>query len=260
MDDLAAASAQVSDLQSRFDQLTRDLGPLEVKVVLTKEELGTITEETDKAKESLKVIRAEVTRRTNAYNEWRDKEIKRLDDKIVEVETAQKKLDNDKADFEATNLLIQEEFAAKQRQFNLSCSSQLQEIEELKSDVQEQVNANNRWAAQLTLLETALEIQKTEADKRDIELDERRTNIVRQEAEIEAKTVETNKAEQDTKAEREKARTLVKGLKERIANTDAREDAQAQERKMLDQKERELKDMKIGLDDRRNIMLSNGQL
>lgn len=251
---------EINELQETFDKLTSELPTLQSKVEVVRSELGGYNAQVVVAQQQLDDIKEEITKRTLTYNLWQNQELEKLHRIAIQLSVDVDTLKTEQADHAALVLVKENDLVAKEAKIDSRIALKQQSIEETLQEAAAQVDTNTAWAKKLTESESQLNDREQNVHQQEQDLSERWSTIVRGEAELEQRKADVETVGKAATADRETARVLATGMKERIASTDAREEALDHKERQLKQKEKELVDKTAALNDRRNVMLSNGTL
>jgi chromosome segregation ATPase len=248
------ASELVGGLREEYTKLNEDLPPLRKAVAEAKDKLLETNKAIAKAETRLDSLKTEIDERTATYNDWQRAELAQLEQKRKEVKREQSDIETDLA--ERLSKLEDRETAVDARVRAVKTAEARRASDQMDIDAQTQKNLD--WSERLKADEERLDSQATAQEKTGVELNDRAATLDLRDKNI-------TKGEQllkDTIESAERDRKAAKKLREDAKISIAINDAREQELKIyansLKKKEEKLRVDQAALNDRRNIMISNG--
>lgn len=243
-------SKLVEDLQKRHDQLVIDIPKLHA----TKEGIIADINEANTKLVDIRVktdeVLKQITDQTKKFNDWQngkaawlDKEEKRLSTEAIRIAREDEKnqleikdlwshLDDARArlDEDTTNLNI------------------------AKQENEEQINVNSQWAEKLSEIEKVVNAEKSRLESLEEQLLEREADIAIAETKVKAIIDEQVELVKQAKQDRESAKQILHGAREKIADYDARQQALEIESRLIKDKERKLAQRERAFEDKQNVL------
>lgn len=250
------ATELVGSLRADYDQLNNDIPKLRETKNKIVGDLEDLNKEVVIAQTQLSDLEVKIKNQTIAYNTWQAGELKKLADKEVAF-TLEKSEIHKKQSLRDTDLNNRERAVTTDRR-NLTTS--MQRVKDTQKSADDQHTANQNWAKQLADKEQVLKDREAAINDREGKLDARSVDLDHRETKVISGENAVKQATEDAERDRSTARTLLKDAKDSIASNDAREDALGQRKRLLDNKEAELKKKEAALKDRTSIAIANGTL
>ena len=252
----AAASELVAGMEASYKDLKIQLPKLEsLKKELTKE-VADLNVQVIAAEDRLSKLNETIGKNTAAYNEWQRSELERLEAKKAAV----KKQLNDYEHSLTDKSKRLDELSEQLESGKAQLASQRARITEDRKDLQAQSNISDKRTASLNAREIELRNEQGELNIDRKNVSDAQTLAEKSIKEIEAQRKLVDDLVKETERDRESARVLLANTKDQIATVDMREKAADKRDQDLSKREQELDTLKRALDDRRDVMISNGTL
>lgn len=250
------ATILVGDLESKYAQLTKDVPKLkEVKKGLV-EDVDQLNKTLIATQDKLEATNEQIVARTDAYNTWQRAELKKLDTARAVLVAKER----DTEDEQTKRAIVLGELKATTDKDRLDNVATKQALVKDQEDIDAQTKVNNEWAARLGTESTKLDSRTRELDAKDMSLtskllalDNREKRVAKDEGFVK----ETSKAAEE---DRHLARQLLANAKDKIAEMDARDNTLKLRAQELSNKKLNLDRIEVALNDRRDVMISNGTL
>lgn len=259
-DTFEEATKELLELQERHDKLSKDLPNLEAKHTHASEELTAMNRQLLDKEDALTKLDEDIKRRTAAYNEWQRKELETLKVRTDEFKKTEFQLALDKKDHEAAVLLFDEEMKKGRLDLEKRIASEEQAVREDRAELKAKAATHETWVNQLTQTENDLRQRESGMTARETDMEARAKKLEEDELRLKETLEAAEKAQKEAENEHKQARTLVDGLKERIATTDMRESNNEQQGQLLEQRKLDLDRKEAALNDRRDVLLSHGPM
>lgn len=256
MDPFKSAQSKVLDLQDRHDKLERSIPKLRALEDQLNENIGALQRSEVIVVDKLEKVKAEIARRTSAFNVWMAGEQSALTVEKNKLETQIQEFHKERDVELVKKKQAQKEIADRQQALNKLTDQLTKE----RTEVNAQRGVNNRWSEKLVEQEKAVAQGKADNATRNTGLEAKSKALDEREAAIPDQEKRAVEALKTAEIERNSAHVLLEDAKEKIAATDAKELELDRREVLLTTKENDLNSLAIRLNDRKAVIEANAKL